>query len=55
MDWIERLFHISPDGGSGLTEIAILSGIAALIAAAFVRVLSRPRRTGDRPGTRRVR
>ncbi len=30
MDFIERLFHISPDAGSGTTELAYL--IALIIA-----------------------
>jgi hypothetical protein len=35
MDWIERLFHISPDAGNGSLELSIMIG--ALIA--FVMVL----------------
>jgi hypothetical protein len=27
MDWIERFFHIAPDGGSGTTELLILIGL----------------------------
>lgn len=34
MDWIERLFHVAPDGGNGSVEIGIVAGVA--IAAAMV-------------------
>jgi hypothetical protein len=35
MDWIERLFGISPDGGSGLTELVIgLALVMALVVCA---------------------
>ena len=30
MDFIERWFHISPDGGSGLSEVLILAVIVAI-------------------------
>jgi hypothetical protein len=36
MDFIERLFHVSPDNGNGLTEAAI---IVALFAAVVCLVL----------------
>ena len=32
MDWIERLFHIAPDGGSGSLEIGIFAGAAVALA-----------------------
>ena len=31
MDFIERLFGLSPDGGSGATEAVILLGVALLV------------------------
>jgi hypothetical protein len=37
MDWIERLFHISPDGGNGTVEFVIyvvLVTVASLTARA---------------------
>jgi hypothetical protein len=40
MDFIERLFNISPDGGSGATELLFL--IAGLIAAAVTVWRIRP-------------
>ena len=39
MDWIERLFHISPDGGNGSLEMAIFVGIAVAVAMVLVKVL----------------
>jgi len=33
VDWIERLFHVSPDGGSGATELLYLTAAAIGIAA----------------------
>jgi hypothetical protein len=32
MDWIERLFGISPDGGDGSAEIMIFATIAIVLA-----------------------
>jgi hypothetical protein len=41
MDFIERMFGISPDGGDGSTELMLLT-VLVLIAAAFTwRWLSR--------------
>jgi MYXO-CTERM domain-containing protein len=34
MDFIERLFGISPDGGDGSTEAMILGGLVLLAVAA---------------------
>ncbi|HUA64178.1 MAG TPA: hypothetical protein VML19_35880 [Verrucomicrobiae bacterium] len=34
MDFIERIFHIAPDGGNGLTEAAILLACAFVAAGA---------------------
>lgn len=34
MDWIEQIFHVSPDGGNGSLEVGIIAG--ALVAAAMV-------------------
>ena len=49
MDFIERLFGISPDGGSGLTEFGVLLAIAAVLLvvkwrALIVRPVGRVRR-----------
>jgi hypothetical protein len=32
MDWIERLFHLAPDGGSGSLEVGIVAGAAVALA-----------------------
>lgn len=46
MDWIERLFHISPDGGNGATEAGM---IVALVLAGIVGFrFWRTRRTARR-------
>ena len=45
MDWIEKIFHVSPDGGSGLTEMLILGGLVLVVGSASIRlVMSRARR-----------
>jgi hypothetical protein len=35
MDFIERLFHISPDGGTGVLELAIAFVLLVIPLAAF--------------------
>jgi len=35
MDWVERLFGVSPDGGSGLIEIVITVVAASAVAIAL--------------------
>jgi hypothetical protein len=34
VDWIERFFHVSPDGGNGLLE-AVYYAVAVLSITAF--------------------
>jgi len=46
MDFIERLFGVSPDGGSGVTEAIWL---VTILAIALVVVLRRAARTGTKP------
>jgi hypothetical protein len=43
MDWIERLFHIAPDGGDGVTEALALVAVGLAIASAAVRRYTRRR------------
>ena len=44
MDFIERLFGISPDNGSGATEVSIIVALfAALGLACLLRILRRRR------------
>lgn len=47
-DWIEVVFHVGPDGGSGAVEWAIAVaplavGVALVVAALFDLVLPPPR------------
>ena len=52
MDFIERLFGVSPDGGDGSTEVLWLAALAIAIAAwVFFRV----RRGKTRARARRIR
>jgi hypothetical protein len=37
MDWIERIFGISPDGGDGTTELLFLAGAVAIVALVIAR------------------
>jgi hypothetical protein len=39
MDWIERLFHVAPDGGSGSVEVGIVAGVAIAAAMAVAGAL----------------
>ena len=41
MDWIERLFGIEPDMGSGSLEILIAGAVALVIVGAIVAVRRR--------------
>lgn len=43
MDFIERLFHVAPDGGNGMTELAILF-VVFLVPAAIYWLRKRRRR-----------
>lgn len=36
MDWIEQVFHINPDGGSGALEFVIVALVAVVIAIVAV-------------------
>jgi hypothetical protein len=37
MDFVERVFHISRDGGSGVAEFAVIYGIIAIATSALLR------------------
>ena len=37
MDFLERIFHLNLDRGSGLTESLVLLTILALVAIVFLR------------------
>jgi hypothetical protein len=38
MDFVERWFHVSPDGGNGLYEVALLLGVVLLGFLVYRRV-----------------
>lgn len=49
MDFIERIFHISPDGGSGMTELTFALAIFCIFAFIVTRVaITRSNRADDR-------
>ena len=43
MEWIETLFGLSPDAGSGLTEMLIALAVILALVAIGARVLTRRR------------
>jgi hypothetical protein len=43
MDFIERIFHISPDGGSGSLELAIILVVMAVPVVSVVFRMLRKR------------
>jgi hypothetical protein len=47
VDFIERVFGVSPDGGNGTEELLWLAAIITVVAAAvlFRRILSRRNRS----------
>ena len=50
MDWIEKVLGISPDGGSGLTELVLLAAVVCLVAGIVLRGRAvRARRRRGRP------
>ncbi len=51
MDWIERVFHLNLDAGSGSVEMLITVMAGLLLAAALVRF----GRIGGRAGAPRLR
>ena len=66
MDWIERLFHVAPDGGNSSLEVGIVAGAAValvlmiasviklstLVKHWFARLASSPRESKATPPTR---
>ena len=44
MDFIERIFGIDPDGGTGLLELALLATVLAAAVAVSVRAVRRSAR-----------
>lgn len=48
MDWIEELFGISPDAGSGTLEALIAGAVAAVILGVVFTVRSRGSRVSEK-------
>jgi hypothetical protein len=47
MDWVERVLHVSPDGGNGSLELAIVVGaIVAVVMVLACAIRQRPRLHG---------
>jgi hypothetical protein len=51
VDWIEKVFHVSPDGGNGTVEFVIYLVLISVAVLALNRVV----RAGRRRATRRRR
>jgi hypothetical protein len=47
MDWIEHVFHISPDGGNGVAEFFIVAAAVIVVVAAVWRLVARAKRSGS--------
>lgn len=45
MDWIEKIFHIDPDGGNGMLEMLIIALVVAVLVSLLVMRLRAGRRT----------
>jgi hypothetical protein len=41
VDWIEKVFHVSPDGGSGVVEVLIYVVLATITVLGIDRWLGR--------------
>ena len=58
MDWIERLFHVAPDGGNGSLEVGVVAGAAvalALMIASAIKLSSAVKYWFRRPASPRDR
>jgi hypothetical protein len=44
MGWIERIWGISPDGGTGATEAMLVAGLGLVVAAAVLAMSRSVRR-----------
>jgi heme/copper-type cytochrome/quinol oxidase subunit 4 len=45
MDWIEEIFHVSPDGGNGALELLFAVAPVAAIVAGLLWVLHRRKKS----------
>ena len=43
MDFIEKLFGVSPDGGDGTTELVYVAALLAVVAVVILGRVLRPR------------
>jgi hypothetical protein len=48
VDWIERVFHVSPDGGNGTVEFVIFLVFISVAVLALNRVVRAGRRRAAR-------
>jgi hypothetical protein len=46
VDWIERVFGVSPDGGSGVTEALLLAAVLITVVTTVIGVRVLARRQG---------
>jgi hypothetical protein len=51
MDWIERVLHVSPDGGSGATELIYLAVGVVVVTMLIARLVGRSRRQSRSAGS----
>ena len=49
MDWIEELFDISPDAGSGTLKALIAGAVVAVILGVIFAVRARGSRVSEKP------
>ena len=55
MDFIERIFHVSPDGGTGLLELAFVLAVLVIPFAVFLVLRNSRSRGSVRSGPSRSR
>jgi hypothetical protein len=46
-DWIEEVFHVDPDGGSGTLEVSVVVALALVSIASFAASWTVRRRVRD--------
>ncbi len=55
MDFLERIFHVSPDGGDGFAEFMVILGFIAVGLLAKFRKSSQRSGIGDQDPCRDIR
>jgi hypothetical protein len=48
MDWIEQVFHVSPDGGNGTIELVVYIVLVAFLASTVLLARARAQRARSR-------